>query len=144
MKQEKQPAGEPFAPDPVFLLRDDLAAHFKPVNAFERILLGAAAQAWLRYQQAQDIERRLFEKNDPLDLITKQPKLFNTVTRHVAGCERAWRRSLEEIRRAIRNREKTLASPNARRAADRRPAPPPLVAAASAPDIPLTAPIRRE
>ena len=121
--------------DPVYGLRDDLAEHFKPVSAFERLLLGVAAQALLRYQDAQKLERRLFEKVDPLELLTNQPDTFKTITRHVEACERAWRKALEEIRRAIRQREKTLDSPNARRGSQ-RPAPPPPQAAAPNTQVP--------
>ena len=119
MNQTTQSAGEPSKLDPVYGLRDDLAGHFKPINAFERLLLGVAAQALLRYQDAQKLERRLFEKVDPLELLTNNPDTFKTITRHVADGERAWRKALEEIRRAILNRETTLDSPNARRVSRR-------------------------
>ena len=124
MNQSTQPAAEPSMLDPVYGLRDDLAGHFKPINAFERLLLGVAAQALLRYQDAQKLERRLFEKVDPLELLTNNPDTFKTITRHVADCERAWRKALEEIRRAIRQRETTLDCPNTRRASQRPAAPP--------------------
>ncbi len=91
--------------DPVYGYRDDLAEHYKPASAYERLLLGVAAQALKRFHDAQTLERRLFEKVDPLELLTNSPDTFKTVTRHVADCERAWRKSLEEIRRAIRQRE---------------------------------------
>jgi hypothetical protein len=124
MNHSTQSAGEPSMLDPVYGLRDDLAEHFKPVSAFERLLLGVAAQALQRYQEAQKLERRLFEKVDPLELLTNQPDTFKTITRHVADCERAWRKALEEVRRAIRQREKALDSPNARRSVQRPAAPP--------------------
>ena len=105
MNSSTQTAGEPSILDPVYGLRDDLAEHFKPTSGYERLLVGAAAQALQRYQDAQKLERRLFEKVDPLELLTNNPDTFKTITRHVADCERAWRKALEEIRRAIRQRE---------------------------------------
>ena len=125
MNQSIQSAGEPSMLDPVYGLRDELAEHFKPISAFDRLLLSAAAQALLRYQDAQKLERRLFEKVDPLELLINNPDTFKTITRHVADCERAWRKALEEIRRAIRQREKTLASPTARRGSQPPATPPP-------------------
>ncbi len=105
MNTSTQSAGEPSMLDPVYGYRDDLAEHYKPASAYERLLLGVAAQALKRFHDAQTLERRLFEKVDPLELLTNSPDTFKTVTRHVADCERAWRKSLEEIRRAIRQRE---------------------------------------
>ena len=105
MNTSPKSAGEPSTLDPVYGYRDDLAEHFKPSSAFERLLLGVAAQALKRFHDAQTLEGRLFEKVDPLELLTNSPDTFKTVTRHVADCERAWRKSLEEIRRAIRQRE---------------------------------------
>ena len=113
--------------DPVYGYRDDLAEHFKPVSAYERLLLGVAAQALKRFHDAQSLERRLFEKVDPLELLTNSPDTFKTVTRHVDACERAWRKSLEEIRRAIRQRE---TGPTVRKSYPRPAAPPPQSAAA--------------
>jgi hypothetical protein len=120
-------AGEPSMLDPVYGYRDDLAEHYKPVTAYDRLLLGVAAQALKRFHDAQTLERRLFEKVDPLELLTNSPDTFKTVTRHVAECERAWRKSLEEIRRAIRQRE---AGPTVRKYYPRQAAPPPQPAAA--------------
>ncbi len=119
-------AGEPSMLDPVYGYRDDLAEHYKPASAYERLLLGVAAQALKRFHDAQTLERRLFEKVDPLELLTNSPDTFKTVTRHVADCERAWRKSLEEIRRAIRQRE---AGPKVPKAYPRPTAPPPQSAA---------------
>ncbi len=115
-------AGEPSMLDPVYGYRDDLAEHYKPASAYERLLLGVAAQALKRFHDAQTLERRLFEKVDPLELLTNSPDTFKTVTRHVADCERAWRKSLEEIRRAIRQRE---TGPTVRKSSPRPTAPPP-------------------
>jgi hypothetical protein len=122
MNTSTQSAGEPSMLDPVYGLRDDLAEHFKPISAFERLLIGVAAQALQRYHEAQKLERRLFEKVDPLELLTNSPDTFKTITRHVEACERAWRKALEEIRRAIRQRETTPGSPNPRRPSQRPPA----------------------
>jgi hypothetical protein len=144
MNTSTQSAGEPSLLDPVYGLRDDLASHFNPINAFERLLVTAAAQALRRYQDAQKLERRLFEKVDPLELLTNQPDTFKMITRHVESCERAWRKALEEIRRAIRQREKTPDSASARKASQRPAAPPP-AAVLNTPQSPL-APVhaRRE
>jgi hypothetical protein len=144
MNTSTQSAGEPSMLDPVYGLRDDLAEHFKPVSAFERLLLSAAAQALLRYQEAQKLERRLFQKVDPLELLTNNPDTFKTITRHVEACERAWRKALEEIRRAIRQREKTLDSPNARRSSQRPAAPPPPPAPTNTHVPPVPSHLRRE
>ena len=129
-----QSAGEPSLLDPIYGLRDDLACHFKPINAFERLLLGVAAQSLQRFHDAQKLERRLFEKTDPLEMLANSPETFKLITRHVESCERAWRKALEEIRRAIRQREKTLDSPNARRGSDRLTTP----LSQSAPAPPVT------
>jgi hypothetical protein len=132
MNTSTQSAGEPSMLDPVYGYRDDLAEHFKPVSAYERLLLGVAAQALKRFNDAQSLERRLFEKVDPLELLTNSPDTFKTVTRHVADCERAWRKSLEEIRRAIRQRE---TGPTPRKSYPRPTVPPPQSAAR--PNIPV-------
>jgi hypothetical protein len=127
MNASTQAALEPKPLDPVFGLRDDLAQTLTPANAYERMLLTAVAQAWFRFQQAQQIERRVFEKTDPLELVSNNLETFKAVTRHVSNCERAWRQAIAELKRTQRARAKaTLASPNARRAAD-RPMPPPPV-----------------
>ena len=128
MNTSTKSAGEPSVLDPVYGYRDDLAEHFKPAGGYERLLLSVAAQALKRFNDAQSLERRLFEKVDPLELLTNSPDTFKTVTRHVADCERAWRKSLEEIRRAIRQRE---AGPTVRKYYPRQAAPPPQSAAAS-------------
>jgi hypothetical protein len=127
MKAAKQPAGKPSELDPVYTLRDELAYHFNPVTAFERLLCGAAAQAWQRFEDAQEIERRLFEQTGPLELLDQQPGKFKEVIRYVSRCERAWHKALDEIRTAIRQRQSTLASPNARRGADRLPPAPDII-----------------
>ncbi len=136
-------AGEPSMLDPVYGYRDDLAEHYKPASAYERLLLGVAAQALKRFHDAQTLERRLFEKVDPLELLTNSPDTFKTVTRHVADCERAWRKSLEEIRRAIRQRE---TGPTVRKPYPRPTAPPPQSAAPPNIPVPPPAPVqsRRE
>ena len=114
------PAAEPVTLDPVYLLRDEIAQSYSPANGFERMLLLAAAQSWLRYQEALNFERRVYEKTDPLELFSQSIDKFKTVLRYVAECERAWRRSLAELRSTIRARgRQTLASPNARRGTPR-------------------------
>ena len=116
------PAAEPVTLDPVYLLRDEIAQSYPPANGFERMLVLAAAQAWLRYQEALNFERRVYEKTDPLELFSQSIDKFKTVLRYVAECERAWRRSLAELRSTIRARARqTLASPYAPHAASRRP-----------------------
>ena len=114
------PAAEPVTLDPVYVLRDEIAQSYSPANGFERMLVLAAAQAWLRYQAALNLERRVYEKTDPLELFSQSIDKFKTVLRYVAECERAWRRSLAELRSTIRARgRQTLASPNARRGTPR-------------------------
>ena len=141
MNASTQTAPEPASLDPVFGLRDDLAQSLPPANAYERMLLTAIAQAWTRYQQSLEIERRLFEKTSPLDLIANSLDTFKAVTRHVTDCERAWRHAIAELKRTQRARTRPgLASPNARRAADRPVPPPPPAAPAAARAVAPTAP----
>ena len=107
-----KPAGEPSVLDPVSGLREDLAQHYKPATGYERLVVGAAAEALHRFQEAQKLERRLFQKIDALELLTNSPDTFKTITRHVADCERAWRKALEEIRRAMRKPQQPAPSAN--------------------------------
>lgn len=101
--------------DPVYLLRDQLAGHFVPMTPYERRLLTRYAVTMERYDGALAMERRAFDKTDPLEMLEKAPERFKTISRYVAECERTNRRALEELRRIIRERKKTLASPNARK-----------------------------
>ncbi len=126
MTPATQPAGEPSVLDPVSGLREDLAQHYKPTTGYERLVVGAAAEALHRFQEAQKLERRLFQKVDALELLTNSPDTFKTITRHVADCERAWRKALEEIRRAMRKPQQPAASPNASKPS--RPIPSPSAA----------------
>jgi hypothetical protein len=89
--------------DPVYTTRDDLASSFNPANAHERMLVTAAAQAWQRLQRAYDLERRLLETTDLLDLFTSNPEGFKSIARHIAECERIWRRALEALERVKRS-----------------------------------------
>jgi hypothetical protein len=123
MNQSTQTAAEPLQLDPAESLREELAGHFQPASGYERLLVDAAAHALERYQAAQKLERRLFEKVDPLELLTNQPDTFKMITRHVESCERVWRKALEEIRRAIRQCETPLDAPNARRTSQRHARP---------------------
>ncbi len=115
MNPSAQATAEPPPLDPVYTTRDDIARTHNPATPYERMLLTAAAQAWQRYQQALDLEKRLFAKTDPLDLFSTNLEAFKAITRHVATCEGAWRRAMEQLERAQRSRAKqTLASPRPR------------------------------
>ena len=92
------PAAEPVTLDPVYVLRDEIAQSYPAVNGFERMLVLAAAQARLRYQEALNFERRVYQQTDPLELLSQSIDKFKTVLRFVADCERAWRRSLADVR----------------------------------------------
>lgn len=115
----------PAALDSVRELCDDIAEHFKPVTGYERRLVEIGARAYERYEQALELERQAFAKTNPLEMLAKQPDLFKAVTRHVADAERGWRKALEEIRRAIRQRPKT------------HPVPPPQKAVGHPAEVPL-------
>lgn len=103
------------APDPIYATRDDIARSLNPANAHERMLVSAIAQAWERFQRACEIERRVFEKTDPVELLDNDLKKFKAVTRHVAECERMYRRAHEELRRAQRDRRAAPEQPERRR-----------------------------
>ena len=108
-----EPASEPVTLDPVYILRDEIAQTYPPVNALERMLVTAVAQATVRLHRAQELERRLSENASPLEV--SYDKALKTITRQVADCERARTRSLGELQRAIRNRTNPIGmSPNAR------------------------------
>ena len=128
-----KPTGEPPVLDPVSGLREDLAQHYKPGTAYERLVVGVAADALYRFQEAQKLERRLFQRVDALELLTNSPDTFKTITRHVADCERAWRKALEEIRRAMRKPQQPAVSPNTSKLS--RPIAPPYVIP-NAPELP--------
>ncbi len=57
------------------------------------MLLTAAAQAWQRFQQALELEKRLFAKTDPLELFSTNLAAFKSITRHVSVCDSAFRRA---------------------------------------------------
>lgn len=129
----------------VYRLRDDLVRVHKPANEHEMMLVTQIAQSWLRLQRAYDAEQRYFDGRDILDAINTKLVEFKTITRYVTDCERAWRHATQALDACQRRRRReTLASPNARRAADRpyRPGPlnvqPPL----SAPTVEVSAPKR--
>lgn len=104
MSPTQHPESEAPGVDPVYLVRDDIAQSFNPVDAFERMLVTAASQAWLDLLQARDLQRRLYEKTDPLELFLNDRDSFQAITRHVATCERIWREALAEIHRVQRCR----------------------------------------
>jgi hypothetical protein len=120
--QQRAAAVEP-AIDPVYTTRDDLAQAFKPANAYERMLLTNAAQAQQRLLRAYELERRLLEKHDILDLFTEKPEIFKTMARHIAECDRIFRRAIEALERAQRDRAKTERTQTSNRqpATSRRP-----------------------
>ena len=128
--------------DAVSEICQDFAGHYKPVSGYESKLVEISARAYDRYEKALEMERKAFAKTDPLELITKQPDLFKAITRYVAEAERGWRKSLEELRRAIRQRPKSQpATQSARKSAEppvqQQPAP-------AAPQSVAQATVRRE
>ncbi len=145
MNSATRPAAEPSVLDPAHALRDDIAAHFEPASAYERLLVDNYAAAMARYQQALKVEQRAFSAIDPLEILLQSPDRFKALTRYVADCERACRRALDDLRRAIRQRPKEETPAQARKAT-RPQAPPPAVmtACASAPAAPSAALPHRE
>jgi hypothetical protein len=138
----------PSSPDRIelFELRDELAQTYNPVNAHERMLVTAIAQSWIRLERARELERRYFEGQDMLEVIRTKLAEFKAVTRFVTDCERAWRHAALDLEKSQRRRQRpTLASPRARRAAD-RPAPPApaSVLPPATPSVPMPAEPRRE
>lgn len=102
----KQPANTvPERADSIYTTRDDLARSFNPVTPHERMLVSAIAQAWERLQRAFDLEHRAFDQTDPLELINNDLDKFKAITRFVTDSERLYRRAIEELRRAQRNRQ---------------------------------------
>ena len=101
------------SPDPVDVLRDEIAAHFVPANAYERVLANNYASAIARCDTAYQLEKDAFAKTNPLEMLEKFPERFKALTRYVADCERGVRRAVEELRRAIRERKKASAQPPA-------------------------------
>ncbi len=104
MNATAQATAEPPSLDPVYGIRDDIARTHNPATPYERMLLTAAAQAWQRYQQALELEKRLFAKTDPLELFSTNLAAFKTIARHVAACESAFRRAMEQLECAQRSR----------------------------------------
>lgn len=117
MSSATLPVAEPLPLASMDGLRDDIAEHFKPVTGYERHLVAISARAYERYEKALEMERRAFARTDPFEMLNKQPDLFKSITRYVADAERGWRKSLEEIRRAIRQRPKGQTVPPANKAA---------------------------
>lgn len=113
--QSTNPAFELQPVDPVYLLRDVIAGHFTPMTPYERKLVTRYAVTMDRYEMALDMERRAFSRTGPLEMMENEPEKFKMISRYVAECERANRRALEELRRIIRERKKSLASPDARK-----------------------------
>lgn len=104
----------------LYRLRDELAEVHKPANAYERMLVTAIAQQWLRFQQAVKLENEFFRAQDARETITARIADLKVLTRFTAECERAWRHAIKNLESTQRRRLKgSLASPNARRAADR-------------------------
>lgn len=85
------------AVDPVYALRDELARVYNPTTAHERMLVTVMAQALQRLHHAYELERRVFAETGPLELFSSNLEAFKTIARHVAECERAWRRALAAI-----------------------------------------------
>ncbi len=80
MNTSARATAEPPPLDPVYTTRDDIARTHNPATPYERMLLTAAAQAWQRYQQALDLEKRLFAKTDPLELFSSNLEAFKAIT----------------------------------------------------------------
>lgn len=89
---------------PVYTTRDDLAQSFHPINAYERMLATTAAQAYQRLQRAYELEERLLQTTDALELFNTAPDRFKAVVRHIAECDRIWRRAIDALQRAKHTR----------------------------------------
>jgi hypothetical protein len=125
MTQAVKNTGSEAAALAVYRLRDELIRTHNPANEYEKMLVTQISQSWFRLQRAHDAEQRYFQDRDLLAVITTPE--FKAITRYVTDCERAWRRATEALAKTQRQRRReTMASPNARRAADRTypPAPP--------------------
>ena len=59
------PAVAPVMLDPVYALRDEIAQSRPPVNGFERVLVLAAAQAWIRHLASPYTRRNRELQNEP-------------------------------------------------------------------------------
>ncbi len=94
--------------DPIYAVRDDIARTYNPVDALERMLVNAAAQAWCRLQQASEIENRIFEKTSPMELFASNAEAFRTLTHFVADAARAWRRAMAQLNKAQSSRGKNM------------------------------------
>ncbi len=103
----KSNAGLPQA-DPIYAIRDDLARTHQPADALERMLVSAAAQAWSRFQQATEIENRIFARTSPVELFATNAEAFRSLARYVADSERAWRTALRQLHGAQRRRAKNM------------------------------------
>lgn len=109
----REPASDPLD---LYRVRDDLAQQYSPPNAFERMLLSQVAQSWIRLQRAQDAECRYFQSHDVLDAITTDFKRYQSITRLVSQCDRAWNRAKWQLEKAQSTRKRgDTSSPNARR-----------------------------
>jgi hypothetical protein len=131
----------------LYHLRDSLAQTYHPANAHERMLVTGIAQAWIRLERARELEQRYFEGQDMLAIIRARLAEFKAITRYATDCERAWRHAILALEKSQRQRKRipTLASPNARRAADRPTPPPPApTPQLEPPSAAAPAPFRRE
>ena len=133
----------PRSQDPVDVLRDEIAAHFVPANAYERVLANNYASAIARCDTAYQMEKNAFAKTNPLEMLEKFPERFKALTRYVADCERGVRRAVEELRRAIRERKKAAAQPAATHPVA-HPAPRPQAPVPAEPPSPARQANRRE
>ena len=131
------------SPDPVDVLRDEIAAHFVPANAYERVLANNYASAIARCDTAYQMEKDAFAKTNPLEMLEKFPERFKALTRYVADCERGVRRAVEELRRAIRERKKAQTQPPASHPVA-HPAPRPQAPKPPEPPVAAQQTIRRE
>lgn len=137
-----QPARRPDAAS-VDILRDEIAAHFVPANAYERVLAANYAAAIARCDTAYQLEKDAFAKMNPLEMLEKHPERFKMVTRYVTDCERGVRRAVEELRRAIRERKKASPQPAASRPAT-YPAPQPMAPSPTSPMVTVQHSVRKE
>ena len=102
-----------------YRVRDDIARHYNPANAFELMMVTQITQAWLCLQRAYETQRRYFEANDVLEAIATQLDQYKAVTREVTNCERAWRHAILHLEKTQRERRRNGFEPG------RRPRPEP-------------------
>ncbi len=85
--------------------RDDMMRAYAPSTDEERLLVSQIARAWQHLQQMYELETKLLETHNLLDLFTNDLDRYKLLTRGIAEAERMWRYAVQEFQRARRRRE---------------------------------------